>query len=253
MHEGVSDILVARARELDGVSRPMTASFVVHIGLLLTLAALPSTWFATKPAEKPMMITLGAGAIGPDPNGLTALGGKKVEEVAPPKSHPDPIVPTTPKSTAIAEPIKSNMKPPPPAKVTATPSPAPAAKPVTGAQVTAGNAVAATTAKGLGVGLSSGGQGGASLDSNFCCPDWVRLMQERVYWNQTLGPVGEVWIEFVVERDGRITGATPVKRSGYSILDLDALRAVTSAQLPPLPAAYEPNRLTVTLKFGYTR
>jgi len=253
MHEGVSDILVARARELDGVSRPMTASFVVHIGILLTLAALPSAWFAAKPTEKPMLITLGAGAIGPDPNGLTALGAKKVEEVAPPKSRPDPIIPTTPKSTAITEPVKSAVKPPPPTKPTTTPSPAPTSKPVTGAQVTPGNAVAATTAKGLGVGLSSGGQGGVSLDSNFCCPDWIKLLQERVYWNQTLGPVGEVWVEFVVERDGRISSPTLSKRSGYSILDLDALRAVSTAQLPPLPAAYEPNRLTVTLKFGYTR
>ncbi len=88
MHEGVSDILVARAREFDGVSRPVTASFAVHLGLLLTLALLPSAWFASKAPEKLMVISLGAGAVGPDPNGLTALGGKKVDAVAPPTARP---------------------------------------------------------------------------------------------------------------------------------------------------------------------
>lgn len=253
MHEGVSDILVARAREFDGVSRPITASFAVHATVLIALAVLPSAWFSAKPAEKPMIITLGAGAVGPDPNGLTGLGARRVEEVTPPKAR-EPIVPVAPpKSTALVEPIKAPAKtPPPPTKPVAATS-APAAKPATGAKITQGTAVAATTATGLGVGLSSGGQGGTALDSNWCCPDWTNLMLTRINWNEHQGLTGTVIIQFVVEKDGKITNIQYQQRSGIASLDLDAQRALDYAQLPPLPAAYTGNRLTVTLTFPYNK
>jgi len=254
MHEGVSDILVARARELDGVGRPVSLSLAVHAGLLLTIALLPSTWFAATPREKPMVISLGAGAIGPNPNGLTALGGKKVEEVAP-TPRPEPIVPTAPKSTAMVEPLKANVKPTPPKPNAPATQAAPATKPSTGAQVSQGNAVAATTATGLGVGLSSGGQGGSAMDSNWCCPDWSAFLQSHIFWNEHLGVVGTVVVQFVVLRDGSIDGSSVqvVKTSGVFLLDSDAKRAVLTAKLLPLPAAYEPNRLTITLTFPYTK
>jgi TonB family protein len=255
MHEGVSDILVARARELDGVSRPVSWSFAVHVGILLTVAVLPSAWFAGKTPDKPMIISLGAGAVGPNPSGLTALGGKKVEEVAPPTKRPEPIVPTAPKSTAMVEPLKAPVKPPPPTKKTtaaATQAP-PATKLATGAQITQGNAVAATTATGLGVGLSTGGQGGSALDSNWCCPDWTNFLLTHVYWTEHLGAVGTVVIQFVVLRDGSVTDVQVKTKSGNFMLDTDAQRAVLTAKLLPLPAAYEPNRLTITLTFPYSR
>ncbi len=252
MHEGVSDILVARARELDDISRPMTASFAVHVMLLLALAALPSAWLAGNPPEKLMVISLGAGATGPAPNGLTALGGKKVDAVAPPNKRPEPIIPAAPKSTAMAEPVKAPAKPP--VKSTAPPPQAPpTTKLSTGAQITPGNAVAATTAIGVAFGLSSGGQGGTTLDSNFCCPDWINLMRSGISWNANLGVAGEVVIRFVVQRDGSITDIDVLKKSGVAILDLDAQRALSYAHLPPLPAAYEPDRLTITLTFPYIR
>ena len=253
MHEGVSDILVARARELDGITRPVTASFAIHVGLLLTLALLPSAWFAGQAPEKLMLISLGAGAVGPDPNGLTALGGKKVDVVAPPPTRPEPILPVSPKSTAMTEPSKALVKPAAPSKATSAPTPQMTPKPSTGAQIAPGNAVAATTATGLGVGLSSGGQGGMSLDTDWCCPDWTNVLRSRINWNEHQGVSGEVVIEFVVEKDGRITNVVARKKSGIPTLDLDAQRAVLSAQLPPLPAAYEPSRLTITLTFPYIR
>ncbi len=256
MHEGVSDILVARARELDGVSRPITASFAIHVGLLLTLALLPSSWLATKAPEKLMVISLGAGAVGPDPTGLTALGGKKVEAVAPPTNRPEPIIPTAPKSTAMVEPLKAPVKPVAPPKSTATtpaPQTMPTTKPSTGAVITPGNAVAATTATGLGVGLSTGGQGGSALDSNWCCPDWTNFMLSHVYWNEHQGVTGTVVIQFTVLRDGSIADVKIKTTSGVFLLDADAQRAVLTAKLLPLPAAYEPNRLSVTLTFPYTK
>lgn len=257
MHEGVSDILVARARQLDGVSRPISVSFAVHIGLLATLALLPSAWFASKAPEKLMVISLGAGAIGPTPNGQTALAGQKVEQVAPTPPKPEPIVPTNPKSTAVVEPLKTAVKPPPPKAATNTPPQqaqiTSTSKPTTGEQIKAGTAVAATTSNGIGVGLSSGGLGGAALDTDFCCPDWITLMTNRIIWHQSQGIAGEVQIQFDVERDGSITNPVVKKRAGYSLLDTDAQRAVLLAKLPPLPPQYGPNRLTVTLTFPYIK
>ncbi len=254
MHEGVSDILVARARELDGVTRPVTVSFAIHAGLLVTLLLLPSAWFATKPAEKPMLISLGAGAVGPKPDGLTALSAKKVDVVAPPTARPEPIIPTAPKSTALTEPVKAPVKPPEQSKPNPPTQAAPANKPAVGAQITQGSAVAATTAtSNVGVGLSSGGLGGAALDSNFCCPDWIKLMLERIKWNQSQGVAGDVEVQIVVERDGTISAINVTKRSNVAALDLDAQSAVSYARLPPLPDAYTPKRLNVTLQFKYTR
>lgn len=255
MHEGVSDILVARAREFDGVSRSISASFAVHVGILLTIAVLPSAWFASQAPDKPMIISLGAGAVGPNPNGLTALGGKKVEEVAPPAKRPDPIIPTAPKSTAMTEPLKAPVKPQAATKTPPVPQAPPATKPTTGAQISQGNAVAATTATGLGVGLSTGGQGGSVLDSSWCCPDWTNFLQQHVFWNPALGATvaGVVEVQFVVLRDGSIIDVRLTKSSGNPLLDIDAQRAVQTAKLLPLPGAYEPNRLTITLTFPYTR
>ena len=215
---------------------------------------VPSTWFASKAPEKLMVISLGAGAVGPDPTGLTAMGGKKVEEVAPPTKRPEPVLPTVAKSTAMTEPVKTPAKTPPP-KNTTSPSPQTAAppKPSTGAQITPGNAATATTATGLGVGLSTGGQGGSSLDSNWCCPDWTNQMRANIHWNENQGLTGEVVIEFVVDRSGKIISTQMKKQSGYPQLDLDAQRALSYAQLPPLPEAYVPNRLTITLTFPYIR
>ncbi len=44
-------------------------------------------------------------------------------------------------------------------------------------------------------------------------------------------------VKFTIQRDGTITGAEVEKSSGYTALDIAALRAVVGArQLPPLPA-----------------
>ena len=70
-----------------------------------------------------------------------------------------------------------------------------------------------------------------------------------------MGAVGVVKVRFVVLRDGSITETAWESRSGNGMLDLEAMRSVQSANghLPPLPAAYLPNRLTITLTFPYQR
>jgi TonB family protein len=64
---------------------------------------------------------------------------------------------------------------------------------------------------------------------------------------------GKVQMRFVVQRDGRIT-AVEVEESGGTLLDLASRRALANArQLPPLPAEFPDNTLTVYLVFEYYR
>jgi len=58
----------------------------------------------------------------------------------------------------------------------------------------------------------------------------------------------------VIERDGRITGVQIEKSSGVAALDYFSQRSLAlTRQLPPLPAAYTGERLTVHLNMDYIR
>jgi len=61
-------------------------------------------------------------------------------------------------------------------------------------------------------------------------------------------------VKFIIQRDGTITGAEVERSSGYTTLDIAALRAVVGTrQLMPLPGAYPNASLGVHLNFEYTR
>ena len=125
---------------------------------------------------------------------------------------------------------------------------------------TPGAAAAETGSHGLGAGLSTGGGGGgagATLDvADFCCPDYLVLMTERIksLWDLKQGVAGHVIVRFVIQRDGRLTEAAVERESEYPALNLAALRAVVVArQLPPLPSGFPNPSLTVHLSFEYQR
>jgi TonB family protein len=125
--------------------------------------------------------------------------------------------------------------------------------------VRAGSAVAETGARGQGFGLASGGGAGSgsTLDvADFCCPDYLILMIDRIRsnWSQQVEVPGTVIVKFTIQRDGTLADATVELSSGYSSLDLNARRAIqVTRQLPPLPAAFPNPSLTVHLNFQYQR
>jgi bla regulator protein BlaR1 len=111
---------------------------------------------------------------------------------------------------------------------------------------------------GLGFGLSTDGSPGtgSTLDAaDFCCPQYVAVMLERIRsgWTQEAEVTGTVVIKFTVERDGRITQTSVERTSGYETLDLAARNAVAITQLPPLPQELSNPTLTVHLNFQYRR
>ena len=114
-------------------------------------------------------------------------------------------------------------------------------------------------ARGQGFGLStSGGVGsGSTLDvADFCCPDYIAQMVEKIRanWTARAEVPGQVLVKYTIQRDGTIAGAEVERSSGYTALDISALRAVIGTrQLLPLPGAFPNQTLTVHLNFQYTR
>ena len=106
-------------------------------------------------------------------------------------------------------------------------------------------------------GPTTGGGPGASatLDvANFCCPDYVVTMVERIRrnWMMNQGTAGQVVVRFVIQRDGTISEHEVEKSSGSPVLDLASLRAIVQTKgLPPLPAQYPGSTLPVHLIFEY--
>jgi TonB family protein len=133
--------------------------------------------------------------------------------------------------------------------------------PTKGAETSAGSAAAFTGARGQGFGgLSNTGPGagvGAMLDvADFCCPQYLIDMRDRIQrnWNDHQNIPANVVVRFVIVRSGDITEATVERSSGYTALDLEALRAVQlTKQLAPLPAGYSYSTLPVHLTFQYQK
>lgn len=240
-----------------------TISLVAHLGAAVLILFAPAKLF-THPAEAPrsvMTISLG-GTPGPRSGGLTTMGGRPVQQVTPPEAPKTreavrPPAPTAPEMTLPKPNEKPAKTPPSPARE--SPKEASGRTPTRGAQVTPGTAVAETGVRGQGFGLSTGGggTGGVQLDvSNFCCPDYIVQMTDRIRanWNQNQGMGGNVVIRFTIQRSGSLTDIEVAKPTGYPALDLSAQRAVyVTKQLPPLPAQFPNATLTVNLTFEYKR
>lgn len=221
---------------------------------------LVSPWSVMNvPEEKVVMsISLG-GAPGPQAGGMTSLGGRPVQQetVEPPPPRPEPVRPPAVKTPTMTVPTpkeKPSPKPPPPAVKTSVDE-SRGRTPTKGAEVKPGNAVAQTGATGLDVGLSTGGGGtGGEIDlANFCCPDYLSTMIQLIsrQWNPRQGIPGEATVRFTIARDGAVSDVEVVRSSGYAVLDLASRRALLTARLPPLPAAYTNAQLTVNLNFKY--
>jgi len=260
----VTDVLRDRMAAPSGLQRMVTMSFVAHAALLATMLVAPKNLFGHRSDEARtiMTISLSGAGEGPRNGGMTAAASQPVQTQTPPQEAPkrEPVRPPAQKTPEMtlptAKPNARAARTPAPV-VTQAPEGARGRVPTRGAQVTPGNAVAYTGARGQGFGLSTGGGPGTGsrLDvADFCCPDYIATMVDRIRsaWQQNQGSRGVVMIKFTIQRDGRITDATVETSSGSSTLDLAALRAVISTRtLNPLPGAFPNPILPVHLSFEY--
>jgi TonB family protein len=259
----VTDVLRDRMQEPAGFQRMVTASIAIHLAALALVMFAPQGLFhrgSEAPAQV-MTISLGGGGEGPRTGGMTQMGGRPVQVQTPPEETPkrEAVRPPAAKTPEMVMPTKAEAKP---SKSAATvvkqaPDEARGRTPTKGAQVAAGTAIAETSVRGQGFGLSSGGGpgSGSTLDvADFCCPDYIVTMLERVRasWQQQQSSSGIAVVHFLIQRDGRLTNYEVVQSSGSSILDLAALRAVAQTrQIPPLPGQYPNPTLGLRLAFEY--
>jgi TonB family protein len=242
----------------------VVVSVVVHTMFAAGLFLTPSRWL-TRPQEAPrsvMTISLGGGG-GPRAGGLTAMGDRPVQVQTPP-DEPKPReavrlpAAKTPEMTIPlpnAKPLRSTRAP----VVRQAPDDAKGRTPTRGAETRAGSTLAETGTRGQGFGLSSGGGPGvgSTLDvANFCCPDYIVLMVDRIrsQWAQNQGVAGLVIMRVTIQRDGTLTDISVERPTADPTLNLAAQRAVVlTRKLPPLPDAFPNPTLTVHLSFEYQR
>ena len=260
----VSDVLRDRMAPPAGLQRMAAVSVAAHGAILAAILFAPAGLFrgASSEPKTVMTISLGTGTPGPQNGGMTAMGGRAVQEETPPAPKvPEPVRPPAAKASEMVLPKGPPIKTANTAPVKQAPDQARGRTPSKGAETTKGSALVDTGIRGQGFGLSTGGGkgSGSSLDvdfGTFCCPDWLdqALTQIRANWDGTSDVPGDSFVKFTIQRNGQLTDVKLDKTSGYSPNDTAAQRAVLyTKQVVALPAAFTNPTLTVNLDFQYTR
>jgi TonB family protein len=261
----VTDVLRDRMQEPAGLQRMLSVSMAAHGALLALFLFAPSGWWshASEAPATVMTISLGGGTGGPENGGATPLAARPVQQLqVPDVRRPEPVRAPAAKAPEMTLPRDARTKPTKAREAPEIKQAPPQARgrtPTKGKEVSEGQGIAETGARGQGFGLSTGGGAGSGsyLDvGDFCCPDYLITMQERIrsHWSPQAEVSGNTVVKFTIQRDGRLTDVAVEKSSGYTALDLMAQRAVLmTVQLPPLPAAYTNSTLGVHLNFEYTR
>ncbi len=261
--EPVTSVLIERLQDPPGLRWMLWSSVGLHMAAAVMLLIVPQVWSARPDSEPQKIMTLSlAGGPGPRAGGQAPLGGRPIQAAAPlpeprrpeplraPAARtPDMTVPVPGSKTAARKPVESPVK--------IAPDEASGRTPTTGDQEQFGSAIAETGGQGFG-GLSTGGGGtGGFLDvTDFCCPEYLAIMQKLILanWNSRQEVAGTTIMRFKIQRDGRLTDVALERSSGFVGLDLAAQRALlVTSRLPPLPSAFADNALTVHLMFDYQR
>jgi TonB family protein len=256
MVENVTDIIVARSREPEGLKTMIVWSVAAHIALAVIALFVGGPHLNTAPRQV-MTISL-SGAPGPKTGGQTQLGGQAVQAPAAPQEPVKPVPPPpAPKEAAMS--LPDPKRPPRPQPKQAPPE-ATAKNVSTGEVPREGNTRVDTRVRGTGFGLSSAGSNSSgssvTLDvSDFCCNEYLEQMVVAIRrnWDQSQGVVGSTTMTFTIQRNGTIQTPQVERSSGFVALDNAAMRALQLSRLPPLPQAFENPTLTVHLRFDFQR
>jgi TonB family protein len=262
--ELVTSVLIERLQDPPGLRWMLWSSVGLHTAAAAMLLIVPQAWPERPDAapQKIMTLSLGGGP-GPQAGGQATLGGRPIQTTAPlpEPRRPDPVRPPAARTPEMTMPVPgvktAARKPADEAPVKAAPDEARGRTPISGDQEQFGSAIAETGGQGFG-GLSTGGGGtGGFLDvTDFCCPEYLGIMQKLILanWNSRQEVAGTTIMRFKIQRDGRLTDVALERSSGFVGLDLAAQRALlVTARLPPLPSAFADSALTVHLMFDYQR
>jgi TonB family protein len=259
--DAVSEILADRSREAESLSRMVVVSLVAHVALIAVVVFAPTPSNTPSEQSRSMTIMLG-GPVGPV-QGRNPISAKEIQQAVPETVKAKNDAPPALAKPEMVEPVKTAAVPP---KADVKPQPPKDTPQLRGRTPTQGREVVKGTAKvetgsdaqtpfgGLATG--GGGAGAAYTDyADFCCPEYLATMQQMVHrnWQQRQGQDGTVQLKFIIQRNGDITNIE-VEQQTAALLALSAQRALVSTkQLPPLPAAFTGERLTVHLIFQFRR
>jgi TonB family protein len=259
----VTDVLRDRAHQPAGLQSMTAVSIAVHAVAFASLAFAPAGWLASAPSQDPatiMTISLGGGGDGPQAGGMTTMGGRAIQALAPEATtRPEPVRPPAAVAPEMTLPTPGARATPSSAEARQAPDEARGRTPTRGAETRAGSTIAETGIRGQGFGLSSGGGPGVAgtLDvGDFCCPDYLMTMIQRIKgnWREGQNVTGVAVVKFTIRRDGILQDIVLEQSSNFPVADLAAQRAVIlTKQLPPLPEAFPNPTLTVHLNFQYQR
>src|SRR5215471_2045020 len=230
--DAVTEVLIDRKQQVDRLSQMLALSLVAHATVLAALALSPRLFPQAEPVEDhPLVISL-AGGDGPV-QGHNPMSPKPVQEVAPDLTKPKTETPPAQTRPEMVEAVK----PAKPEKTITKPEPRKTEPQLHGRTATQGAEVRQGTARidtgqtapiPFG-GLSTGGGGtGARTDvSNFCCPEYLQIVQRMVLanTNSQVGQTGTMTMKFVIMRDGTITGVS-VAEGNNQYLELAARRGL---------------------------
>jgi TonB family protein len=259
--DAVTQILIDRSHETSRLGRLVLLSLGLHIALLTAIALVPSSWGRQNDDTAVMTIQLG-GAPGPI-QGRNQISAKPVQEAAPPAAKPQPQSPPALAKPEMVEPLKT-ARPQPKAPARTAPEKTEAQlhgrTPTRGEEDKEGSARVDTGgAQTPFGGLATGGGGGGAAYTdikNFCCPEYLLTMSRLIQanWRSNQGQDGSNQVRFTINRDGTIRDVSVEQSNVSQLLDLASQRAVIATrQLPPLPAQFTGDQLTVHLVFQYRR
>jgi TonB family protein len=252
--EAVTEILVARSHEPQGLRKMVVWSLIGHLALAALALYMPDTWWGhTEEAPRTVMTISLGGAPGPRAGGMTQLGGRPVQAPEPIPTRPRAVTPPAAKAPEMVLPSRNVRVRPRPAQA---PPDASGRTPTTGPEPQEGSARAETGARGQGFGLTTGGGGGTGVQldvGDFCCPEYLEQMVALIQrnWQAKQGIGGTTVMQFTVTRAGAIERVQVERPSGFVALDLAAQRALLLTRLPELPAAFPNPNLTVHMRFEY--
>jgi TonB family protein len=257
--EAATDVLITRARVQETWMPVVLLSVAAHAAAIAGVLFMPAADFADDAPKTVMTISLG-GAPGPRAGGMSPLGGRTVQEVAPPEPVPARAeAPPATKAPEMTLPSKT-ARPRQESKTAAATAKEAAGRTTTkGAEIQEGNARADTGARGQGFGLSGGGGGGAGayLDvGDFCCPEYLETVIQMINrnWNSRQGVIAQTAVKATIQRNGTLTDIQLERPSGFPPLDIASQRAlVQTARVPPLPAQFTNPSLTIHFVFKAER
>jgi len=259
MNEAVGDVLALRAQQdARGLNRLVTYSFAAHVVAIAVMALVSHGFFKPEPPSV-MTISL-AGAPGPNTGGMTAMGGRPTEQVAPEPKRQTPAPQVSTAKEVVPNTVKTPPPKAPPRRTEVLPTETPVVRPpTTGRQVMSGSSQSDTGVKGRGTGLAQGGGGDAVpvVDiPDFCCMEYIDELKTAVkrFWQENQPDHGMNVVTIEIFRDGtlNLNKMELTKSSGSKFLDLQSQSALRQAKrVPPLPEKYTGNSLTVHLTFIY--